>query len=233
MKNGKIYKYMVACLAVCGLMMGGIAGAQAYMSSAEAAANTFTIGQVKIELDEPSYPGNNSPEVKQIAANTVIPKDPMITNTGVNDCIVFMSVSVPDAVVTVIDEADQSESTVKTSLFTLLDDTGNSMTGMDNGKWLFLRASDTDDITTYVYAYDEYLVPEQVTEPLFNSVKLKNVFEGMLDSKKSYNVDVTGYAIQADYMDGVAGFDKEDSMTRANLETIYNIYMNQVEAEKE
>ncbi len=44
---------------------------------------------------EPEYPGNDSDEVKNLVPNQVIDKNPIITNTGVNDMLAFMTVEVP------------------------------------------------------------------------------------------------------------------------------------------
>ena len=36
---------------------------RAYLTDAETATNTFTVGKVKIDLEEPGYPGNDSDEM--------------------------------------------------------------------------------------------------------------------------------------------------------------------------
>ena len=53
----------VCCPAACCLLTGGlmIAGAYAYLTDTAEATNTFTVGNVKVALKEPGYPGNDSP----------------------------------------------------------------------------------------------------------------------------------------------------------------------------
>ena len=59
MKRKKFIATMAAC-ALAGTMM--IGGTFAYLTNTQTATNTFTVGNVKVELKEPNYPGNDDPE---------------------------------------------------------------------------------------------------------------------------------------------------------------------------
>ena len=52
----KSKKQMVMAAAACAMMgVMAIGGTMAYLTDSETATNTFTIGQVKIDLEEPEY----------------------------------------------------------------------------------------------------------------------------------------------------------------------------------
>ena len=66
----KSKKQLLRALIACGLVVSVAAGGTvAYLTDAETATNTFTVGKVKIDLEEPGYPGNDSDEVKNIVPN--------------------------------------------------------------------------------------------------------------------------------------------------------------------
>ena len=96
-------KQLIIAAASC-LMIGAMAfgSTMAYLTDTEGATNTFTVGKVQIDLEEPGYPGNDSDKVKNLVPNQEVAKDPVVENTGVNDAIVFMTVEVPNEEVTVV-----------------------------------------------------------------------------------------------------------------------------------
>lgn len=67
----------------------------AYLTDAETATNTVTVGKVSIDLEEPRYPGNDSSEVTGILPNQEIVKDPLLENTGNNTALVYLRVELP------------------------------------------------------------------------------------------------------------------------------------------
>ena len=81
---------------------GALGGTLAYLTDNENTVNTFTVGKVKIDGIEPSYPGNDSDDVKDLVPNEEIAKDPQLKNTGVNDAIAFIKVTVPVEDVTLV-----------------------------------------------------------------------------------------------------------------------------------
>lgn len=84
---------VVAC-AMIGFLGAGMA-TYAYLTDAEKTENIFTVGNVAIELEELLYPGNDSPEVKNIVPNEEIAKNPTVLNNGINDAVAFMTVDSP------------------------------------------------------------------------------------------------------------------------------------------
>lgn len=78
MQNKKRMKTMIAATAMIGVL--AIGGISAYFTDGDTATNTFTVGKVSIDLQEPNW---NPP--KDITPNQEIKKDPQIKNDGIND----------------------------------------------------------------------------------------------------------------------------------------------------
>jgi len=90
---------IVACLLV-GLGAGLTA---AYLSDSDSSENVFTIGSVEIELTEPNWEngydeGDYPREANDIYPGEALTKDPTITNTGDNPCLIRVKVEKPDYV---------------------------------------------------------------------------------------------------------------------------------------
>ena len=89
MKNRKMVKGIALAAMVAALAAGGTA---AYLTDFETATNSFTIGKVDIELDEPNWkPDDNT----KLVPTQVIKKDPYVKNKGINEAFVYLEVSVP------------------------------------------------------------------------------------------------------------------------------------------
>ena len=84
-------KFLVATVAACLAAVALIGGTFAYFQdSTNEVVNTFTVGNVKIDLTEPKWKPENSEDLVPGAA---VEKDPMITNTGRSDGYIVMKVS--------------------------------------------------------------------------------------------------------------------------------------------
>jgi len=86
---------VTASVAASMLGIMAIGGIAAYLTDADTATNTFTVGRVSLDLVEPHYPGNDSEEVRNLVPNEEVRKDPTVVNDGVNDEYVFLEVYVP------------------------------------------------------------------------------------------------------------------------------------------
>lgn len=195
---------LIACLAVAGI--------SAYFTDGADVTNTFTIGEVKLKLTEPSYPGNDNPEVKDITPNAEIEKDPTITNTGKNDEYVFLTVSVPYADNLVVADADGKKLDAKeTQLFSYTLNNGWSQVGQ-------VIQDKSAKTNTYIYAYGTETkltalpaeddtttadVAENITPALFDSVTFVNAVEGQGLENKTKNIEIKAYGIQADNLTSV------------------------------
>lgn len=62
----------------------------AYLTDKQSVTNTFTVGDVKIAVEEPEW---NKPEAShEIAPNVAVAKNPSVKNTGKNTCYVRVKV---------------------------------------------------------------------------------------------------------------------------------------------
>ena len=210
-------KNVVMALTLAALLLVG--GVFAYLTDTDTQTNTFTMGNVEIDLTEPTwdeYPDNNGDGVpdpaEDIWAGKVIAKDPTITNTGDNDAYVYLMVSVPKQnIVTAQADGTPNEAAV-TQLFNYT----------VNGGWTLLKSNTSGaDENVYLYAYDTALAPTEVTATaLFDEIEFVNVIEGQILSDVTFNIPVVAYAIQSNFGAGEAG----DVMTTAEA---WELYANQ------
>ncbi len=196
----------------------------AFLNSNDTVTNTFTSGDVKIALTEPNYPGNDSPEVNDLVPYDTVKKDPKITNTGSNDAVVFLKVTVPMAKVTVADKNGIKGSSVVQELFWLK----NSFTDHEepaatfNDGWEKLEefCISSDDSCTYVFGYKNILPVGSSTNTLFDYVQLKNIIDTSNIDTDIQNIKIEAFAIQSDYL---KTDDSSDYLTIDQLDDIYRL----------
>ena len=215
MEKRKINKRAAGMLAASALAVGiSIGGTMAYLTDHKEATNSFTVGRVEIEGLEPHWDpdgdGNPGGIAEDIVPAQSWAKDPQIKNTGQNPAYVYIEVGVPmaDAVYTDSRGVRQNGGDpAHIELFefdgvgkeaqTLTDGIGVSE---QNDKWTLLhkKEEDVDGVPemVYTFCYNELLVPEEVTESLFDRITFANVVEGQLDGQE-LSVDVRFYAIQS------------------------------------
>ena len=223
-----------------GAALGISAGAlSAYMTSSETATNTFTAGEVKIDLQEPAWKPEDG---KHLVAKQTVLKDPKIKNTGKNPAYVFMTVQVPVRTLTLYNDAGRKEEYSETTeLFNLKKNVNGiyeTLSDTNSGNWVLLKDRSTygtkdESFTTYVYAYSVPVDPNATSEALFDAVQLKNVIEGYsemskISTKDEYPITINGYAIQATDVIGTDGSDVTDgTVTTDDLLRMYDTYVNQ------
>ncbi len=180
-------KALIACAAAAIMMVGGVS---AYFTATDTATNTWTIGNVAIDLQEPEYDASDK---ENIVPNQVLAKDPMVENTGTNDAFVFMKVSIPKASVKIAEADGTVSGPVLQELFDYSIDSG----------WVQISKQEGTDNNTYVYAYAANgkcvsLAADASTPVLFKNgeIKFRNVVEGQLGS--DVTIPVTAYGIQTE-----------------------------------
>lgn len=89
MKKKILALSMVGCLAATAV----VGGTLAYFTDQKQADNTFTVGNVKIDLTEPNWAGSGSLDAPEVYPGEALAKDPTITNTGANPCFVRIQVT--------------------------------------------------------------------------------------------------------------------------------------------
>jgi predicted ribosomally synthesized peptide with SipW-like signal peptide len=154
----------VGALTLVGAIGALTASQLAYLTDAESTTNTFTIGDVKVDVLEPHYPGNDSDDVTHIVPNEEIAKDPQIQNTGDNEAIAFAEYTIPIADVVVAKADGTKLDKALTELFTIEhyteDEDGDDINDKTpaegiNDDWVPLRKQYTlSDGTTKEYYYN-------------------------------------------------------------------------------
>lgn len=204
--------FLVCCLAVSSIF--------AYFTDTDSATNVFTVGNVKVTLEEPSWvPPEN------ILPGQVIAKDPQINNSGFNDEFVFMEVRVPYAIVegevfarktvedrVVIDYGLPVDiSVLNNDIFEEDYAAGVELFSYEiNDGWVEIGEpvrDVKDKIVSHVYAYSKdnvmsTLSPGQTTIPLFNSVTFVDAIQGLGLEKSMRHVIVNAYGIQTNNLFG-------------------------------
>lgn len=95
-------KILAVGLAVCmaAIMVTGMT--LAYFTAQDDATNTFTLGNVDIELTEPNWTN----EGESLSPSVQYAKDPTVENVGANDCYVRVQVTYDSDIVTLGDLGD-------------------------------------------------------------------------------------------------------------------------------
>jgi len=151
-------------------MATAISGTLAYLTSTDTATNTFTVGNVSIDLEEPSYTGNN----QTLLPGVEIAKDPQIKNTGSSEAWVWMEITVPN------------------DLMSYIDWNTTAWTKTDDGD------ADNDGNTVVTLKRETKLPAGETTEKAFTKVALPASLTSMPESLGTGTVDivVNAFAIQ-------------------------------------
>ena len=231
----KLSTKAVKTLALCGMIgaLGigaGIGYSSAYLTDKETKTNTVTVGEVKIELTEPEFPGNDDPSTKNQVPNQETLKNPTITNIGKNDAYVFLEVTVPVVEITEVAD-DGTKGTKQMQELFYFKDEADATTKHENNfdaNWVELPSVETGkDMSaatrTYVFAYNKKLAVNAETTPLFDKVQLKNFIENEIAAGTVENIGIEAFAIQSSNLPGTTLVDGDvTSMT-----TVWNIMQNQ------
>lgn len=186
LEKRKTRKNLLVACAVAAIMLVG--GASAFFTDTDSAENTWTVGNVNIDLQEPNY---DESDTTNITPNQELDKDPMVQNTGTNDAFIFVKFTIPKASVATANEDGTLNESQLQELFSYT---------INNG-WSLVTSSESNSGNTYVYAYAANgectaLASEDTTPVLFTDGKItfKNIAEGQLDN--SLTIPVFAYGIQ-------------------------------------
>ena len=216
---------IVSCLLLLAMAIGFTS---LYLTDNDTATNTVTVGDVKIDLLEPNWEDTNN-----VVPNQELPKDPQIKNVGINDAVVFMTVEVPVENITLT--ADDGTKGVKgnNELFWFKDSADGASVHANNfdTNWVHLDTRDTGanlagTTRTYVFAYKTPISKDETTTALFDKIQVKNFIENEIAAGKTEQIKINAYGIQAsDVLE--SGVDLTDTLSNANLDKIYGIFIKQ------
>ena len=181
MKKTNIAVGLVIALSAGALFAGNTI---AYLTDYDTKTNEFTIGSVKVNLEEPDWKPEEHPHT---APNETLDKNPYIVNTGENDFYGYISVSIPmENVITTDKDGNREEAALK-ELFTY----------QASPDWTLIDSYEKDKMKTRIYTYNKILEKGEKSTELFNTVTLINLIEGQLD-KQTMKIPVKAYAIQTE-----------------------------------
>ena len=202
-------KKITAIFLCVALVAIAIVGASlAYFTDTKTATNTFTMGDVKIKLDETNV--NDPTGDRTIVGNdynvypgAVVTKDPAVHNTGKNAAWIRAKVEVKDWATNCTKyptNADGKMEMEKT-LANLL------TTGLGTG-WSVVDVKPVGNDVTFVLMYADKLAVGADTTAMFTKV---NVPAGLQNGQEFGTIKVTAEAIQTDSFDTwTAAFDAFD-----------------------
>lgn len=241
---------IIAAAAACAVTLVVVGVIRAYFTEVEVKENKITIGNISINLTEGSF----DPETTYpVVPGSVVEKAPKIANDGNRDEFVLMTVTVPKAQVTLLDESGSNKGNPKTGLdsiqqlFRLVAEQTDPNTvlqvptvsgrdidftyhsGSDTGEgadgWVLLTSDTTgSDYDLYVFGYNKKMLPADETVTLFDKVQLKSFIDG--EKKDGVTIGVKGYGIQADYLRGTNVDFTKAHYSAADLNEIYSIVRN-------
>lgn len=211
MKKKSILMAAIAVMLVAVLVVGGTL---AYFTDTKSATNTFTVGDVKIKLDESNVNDPNGDRVTSNEYTDVFPgiqykKDPVVTNTGKNDAYVRAVVTIengmnwlglynydgkdPNTVWT----APQAEAFMKL----ICNKLGDGWSLEDYDYVTNAERGSTDFVA--VLKYDGVLAAGKATSAMFENIMLPtnataNDIATRVTQNGVFHIDVVAQAIQAD-----------------------------------
>ena len=241
---------IIAAAAACAVTLVVVGVIRAYFTEVEVKENKITIGNISINLTEGSF----DPETTYpVVPGSVVEKAPKIANDGNRDEFVLMTVTVPKAQVTLLDESGSNKGNPKTELdsiqqlFRLVAEQTDPNTvlqvptvsgrdidftyhsGSDTGEgadgWVLLTSDTTgSDYDLYVFGYNKKMLPADETVTLFDKVQLKSFIDG--EKKDGVTIGVKGYGIQGNYLRGTNVDFTKAHYSAADLNEIYSIVRN-------
>ena len=166
-------KKILALALVVVLAVTAVTGATlAYFTDEDDATNTFTVGNVQIDLTEPKWDANGSEDAPEVYPGEALAKDPTVTNTGANPCFVRVSVEGLDCL------GDAGMITYRTDY--VADALGTDWVKHTDG----------------YYYYTKVLAAGATTDALFDQIVIPTGLTNG-DGTTEYDIDVTAYAVQA------------------------------------
>ena len=186
---------ITALVAVAATLTGGTS---AFMTDAEIIENKADMGELSIELSEPSFVPD-----QVLHPRTSVDKDPQVTNTGSVPALVYLKVAVPIKHV----------KTVSHDTKMILPAADHELFSFDASEdWIPVDRYDTvgtngQQLAIYVYGYRGVLEPGETTSALFETVTFLNILEGELPGSTGVEIDVDAYGLQSGNIAGSLDID--------------------------
>ena len=191
-------KTLITVLCAVLLITASVLGTLAYLTSQDKVENTFTVGKVKIELDEAKVKLDGSIDgTDRVKQNTyhLVPgqtyvKDPTMTvKANSEDSYVRMLL-----VINCANAFDEIYAPARADLTTIFN-------GYDDNNWVYESVTRTNDTLIYEFRYKEIVTKSEndtVLDALFDSITIPGSFDSDdMASIEDLEIKVFGHAIQA------------------------------------
>ena len=193
--NFKRIRLFILAAAIVGLVAAG--GVSAYFTDADTAVNTFTVGKISLDLQEPGW---NPAEAENLTPGKEITKDPQIKNDGDNPAFIFAEIAVPYQNLVTVNADGSKNAAQEIEFFSYKLNDG--WTELGTGK-----RNQTDKMITHLYVYGnsnkcKELAVGDTTPPVFGSVTFANVIEDQGLEGQIQSITVNAYGIQTTDIDG-------------------------------
>lgn len=163
----------------------GIGGTLAYFTDKDEEINTFTVGNVDIDLDEPNWDEDGSGDAPDVYPGEPLAKDPTVTNVGKNPCFVRVKVEGLDQFV-----EEFGEKAMITLRYKYVDGYNTADWTYYDGYYYYNKV-----LATKVDAGNEYNQGlTDITTPVFDQIVMPTE---LTNDAQSVPVVVTAYAVQA------------------------------------
>ena len=186
-------KILAVSLVVSLVAVAALGVTLAYFTDTSTVANTFTLGNIDITLEEiVGYDAQEQPIVKtdayeypSIVPGDVLHKEPYVKNVGSNDAYVFMKVTLSDAA----------------ALDDLLPDLATqNVINFNTTNWNFI-SNNVDGSNRVIWiGYKTILAPDATTIAPFSTITIPTEWDSddMESLGEDFSLTVNAYAIQAD-----------------------------------
>lgn len=184
---------VITCVLIGALAVGGVS---AYFTDGDSVTNTFTVGKISLDLQEPDW---NPEAAKDITPNQTLAKNPQVFNDGANAEFVFLEVIVPYENVITANDDGTLNAAVDTELYSYT---------VNPGWYQMSRTQNAGNKTvTYLYVYGTVeacteLEVEGTTPALFHTVKFANVVEDQELEGEKLEIVVSAYGVQTSNING-------------------------------
>ena len=173
-------KMVTVCLIVALMAVFAIGGSLAYFTDTEVKDNTFTVGNVDIQLTEPNWVSSGSVDAPEVYPGEPLAKDPTVKNNGANPCFVRIQVTGLDCL-----GEDAGMITYRTDYVD--NKLGENWVKGTDGYYYYNKVLAVGETTDALF--DQIVIPTGVTNA--------DAFDSDTAKRIEYSVDVKAEAVQA------------------------------------
>lgn len=191
-------KIVTVCLVIALVAIAAM-GTLAYFTGDDSATNTFTVGNVKIDLTEPQWDASGSQDAPTVYPGEPLAKDPTVENVGLNPCFVRLEITGWDCLGEDAGDIIYRTNYVDNAL-------GTDWVKHTDGYYYYTKVLAVGEKTTAVF--DQIVIPTALTNG---------------DGETEFDLVVNAYAVQA--QGAKPSFSAVQTMTVAEIADWFGVCM--------